>query len=52
MIPGINNIKSVGAAPLKRTKPREGEMPGKLKLTMSVNDLRTPLGMTQSKIKY
>lgn len=23
LIPGINNIKSVGAAPLKRTKPRE-----------------------------
>ncbi|CDW84404.1 UNKNOWN [Stylonychia lemnae] len=49
MIPGINNIKSVGAAPLKRAKPREGELPGKLKLTMSVNDLRSPLGMTSNK---
>jgi hypothetical protein len=25
LIPGINNIQSVGAAPLKRTKPRESE---------------------------
>lgn len=49
MIPGINNIRSVGAAPLKRSKAREVEMPGKLRLTMSYNDLKAPLGMTRSK---
>ena len=52
MIPGINNIKSVGAAPLKRAKARESEMPGKLKLTMSYNDLQTPLGQSRSKISF
>jgi hypothetical protein len=43
LIPGLNNLKSVGAAPLKRTKAREAEMPGKLKMTMSVGDLHSPL---------
>jgi hypothetical protein len=43
LIPGLNNLQSVGAAPLKRTKPRETEQPGKLRLTMSVGDLNSPL---------
>ena len=39
LIPGLNNLKSVGAAPLKRTKPRETEQPGKLRMTMSIDNL-------------
>jgi len=41
LIPGLNNLKSVGAAPLKRTKAREPELPGKLKLTMSMGNLHS-----------
>jgi len=48
LIPGIKNIQSVGATPLKRAKPRESEMPGKLRLTMSYNDLHTPLTQSRS----
>lgn len=41
LIPGINNLKSVGAAPFKRTKAME--KPGGLtRMTMSYNDLRAP----------
>ena len=39
MIPGIHNTASTGGAHLKRTKAREAEMPGKLKLSMSQGDL-------------
>ena len=40
LIPGINNLKSVGAAPIKRSKQRElSELPGKLRQTMSYAEL-------------
>ncbi len=29
-------MQTTGAAPLKRAKPREGEVPGKMKLSMSM----------------
>lgn len=35
MIPGVNNIATIGAAPIKRGKPREGDLPGKLKMSIS-----------------
>lgn len=39
LIPGLNNLKTVGAAPLKRVKARETEMPGKLRMATSMGDL-------------
>jgi hypothetical protein len=35
LIPGLNNLRTVGAVALKRAKPRETEQPGKLRLSMS-----------------
>lgn len=46
MIPGIHNISSVGTAALKRAKPREIEQPGKLRMSMSLQDLQNPLNST------
>lgn len=47
LIPGINNLQSTGAAPLKRAKAREAEGPGKLKLSMSMGNL-DPLQINDS----
>jgi len=44
MIPGLNNLQSNGGAHLKRAKPREGSMPGKLKLSMSMGNLEEYVG--------
>lgn len=39
IIPGINHLNTTGTAPLKRTKTREAQGPGKLKLSMSMGEL-------------
>lgn len=49
MIPGLNNLKTVGAGPLRRAK--QDNLPGNLKIAVSMVDLNSPL-MGQSRSSF